>query len=190
MTEPASCAGSRGSRRRRAGRPGGRGGTGRARTCGRSLRGPAATGGRAGSFLDRPAASGSIIASTSAWAAARTWPTFAAGLASPICFAAIDVLHFFAPEGRAHRPALRRRLPAPLHLAPAFLRLRLSDGWRSAGRLPGLYGGWLGTRPAETEDQTIGRWLVRRAAIAGGNRAVLGSGAGRARWAKASSGRV
>jgi squalene-associated FAD-dependent desaturase len=72
------------------------------------------------------------------------------------------VLYFFGPDGRCRRFAASRWLPAPLHLAPSFLRLgylslgeRLSVG-RALLRLARL------NLDDDSGQPTIGEWLRRQ----------------------------
>ncbi|HEV3023550.1 MAG TPA: hydroxysqualene dehydroxylase HpnE, partial [Pirellulales bacterium] len=72
------------------------------------------------------------------------------------------VLYFFGPDGRCNRLSASRWLPAPLHLAPAFLRLgylslgeRLSVA-RTLLRLARL------NLPDDAGQPTIGDWLRRQ----------------------------
>jgi squalene-associated FAD-dependent desaturase len=72
------------------------------------------------------------------------------------------VLYFFGPDGHCHRLSASRWLPAPLHLAPAFLRLgylslgeRLSVA-RTLLRLARL------NLPDDAGQPTIGEWLRRQ----------------------------
>ena len=99
------------------------------------------------------------------------------------CFRRDSRLHFFAPDGRRYDLAANRWLPAPLHLAPSFLRLgyltlgeRLAIAralWKlarmprcitthtmtAADQLSASKGEW--SMPATEPFTTAGEWLRR-----------------------------
>jgi squalene-associated FAD-dependent desaturase len=69
------------------------------------------------------------------------------------------VLHFIGPDGAVRRFAAAPWLPAPLHLAPAFLGLgylSLRERFGIAGALAKLCGT---NRDASADELTIGQWL-------------------------------
>ncbi len=79
------------------------------------------------------------------------------------CFRHDDRLHFFALDGRRYDLAASRWLPAPLHLAPSFLRL----GYLTLGERIGVARAlWQLARMQVRDDvtgPTVGAWLVEQA---------------------------
>ena len=156
-----SAAPQRGDRRRRSGRTGGGGRPGRFGLPRRAVR-SAAHAGWPGRVVSRSGhrRDWSIIASTSAWAAAPTWPTFAAAPASPNSFAAIASCVSSGPTVASYRLQAAAWLPAPLHLAPSFLRLGYLSLDRAAAASPARCGKLMRMRVVDDpRGPTIGQWL-------------------------------
>ena len=75
-------------------------------------------------------------------------------------FTDYDRLYFFAPDGERYDLRATKWLPAPLHLAPALLRL----GYLSLRERVGIglaLRRLARTRPQETNEPSIGEWLRR-----------------------------
>lgn len=71
------------------------------------------------------------------------------------------MLYFFGPDGRCHRLSASRWLPAPLHLAPALLRL----GYLSLRERLGVARAMVRlarTAPQDDGPLTVGEWLRRQ----------------------------
>ena len=112
-------------------------------------------------FAIRPAANWSITASTSAWAAAPTWPTSAAAPALDDFFRRDRTLTFIGPDGADCIDLQAARwLPAPLHLAPGFLATAVSLAGRPAANCAAM---WKLMRMRVADDPqgpTVGAWLA------------------------------
>lgn len=117
--------------------------------------------GRAGSFHDRSTGEWIDHCQHVSMGCCTNLADFCRRLRLDDCFRRDRVLHFFAPDGQRYDLAASRWLPAPLHLAPAFLKQRYLSArdklaiaramwklarWRSGGR---------------QEEPSIGEWLGR-----------------------------
>jgi squalene-associated FAD-dependent desaturase len=73
-----------------------------------------------------------------------------------------EVLHFFGPDGQRSDFAASRWLPPPLHLAPAFLRLKYLS-WRDKWRVARATLQLMRARPEgnDADEPTIGKWLLQ-----------------------------
>ncbi|MEN6458877.1 MAG: hydroxysqualene dehydroxylase HpnE [Thermoguttaceae bacterium] len=82
------------------------------------------------------------------------------------CFAPAGPLHCIGPDGRQCDVAGCRWLPSPLHLLPAFLRLKylsLGERWSIVRALHCLANrGGPQSHSLSEEEETIGAWLRRR----------------------------
>lgn len=118
-------------------------------------------GGRAGSFHDD--ATGAMVDHCQhvSMACCTNFADFCKRVGIQGDFKRHTTLHFFAPDGRRFDLRASRWLPAPLHLAPSFLRMRFLSFRERLGvgiallKLARL-------QPSQDPDgQTIGQWLRR-----------------------------
>ena len=130
---------------------------------------------RPGQLVSRspPPASWSTPASTSAWAAAPTWPIFAAPWASTSIWQPQPCLYFMTPDGRISR-FRADAWPAPFHLSRSFVASHYLTAVEKLRIAWGLV--WLQRAPTE-DDPPFLDWLDQAPPDAAHHRPLLGPGA-------------
>lgn len=118
-------------------------------------------GGRAGSFVDPESGETIDHCQHVTMGCCTNFADFCHRTAIDPFLARHEVLHFFGPDGKRSDFAASKWLPPPMHLAPAFLRLKYlswRDKWCIArGTLQLMRAR---PEPINADEPTIGKWLV------------------------------